>query len=352
MATPTTRRRSRERRTAPDDVTTRPRFRVAPEDFVVEEIPAYPPSGEGNHLFVHVEKRSRTTEQVAAALARAAGVASRDVGYAGRKDRVAVARQWLSVEGLDPEAARSLEIPGVRILEAVRHPHKLRTGHLRGNRFTLVVHDVGAAAAEAASARLAAMVSRGMPNRYGVQRYGRDAENVARGREILCGGVRVRDRRAARFFISALQSAVFDRVLADRPVALDTVETGDVARVEASGGLFVVEDEATERLRAARFEISATGPIFGTRVIAPGGSVARREAAAHAALGLPPPEEIRAPRGVRIRGARRPLRVRPEDATLAIEGGHATVRCTLPPGSYATVLLEELFGELDEGAEA
>jgi tRNA pseudouridine13 synthase len=326
---------------------------VTPEDFVVEETPAYAPSGEGGHLFVHVEKRLRTTEEVAEALAAAAGVRARDVGYAGRKDRFAVTTQWLSVEGLSPEAARSLDVPGVRVLEAVPHVHKLRTGHLRSNRFALRVHGVDAAALERARTRLTELVARGLPNRFGVQRYGRDRRNVERGRAILLGRARGRDRRTARFMISALQSAVFDRVLAERPLPLDAVECGDVARVEESGGLFVVEDAAIDAARAARFEISATGPIFGTRTTAPTGAPAAREAAAHEAFGLPAPGEIRAPRGIRLRGARRPLRVRPEAADLEAEdGGRVVVRCALPPGSYATVLLEELFGTLDEGPEA
>ena len=121
------------------------RIAATPEDFVVEELPLYAPAGEGAHTFVRVEKRLRTTEEVAADLARAAGVSARDVGYAGRKDRRAVATQWLSVPGLDPERARDLALPGVQVLDAGRHPHKLRTGHLRGNRFELVVRGVDAA---------------------------------------------------------------------------------------------------------------------------------------------------------------------------------------------------------------
>lgn len=316
---------------------------------MVEELPAYAPSGEGTHLFVHVEKRLRSTEEVATALARAAGIRPADVGYAGRKDRVAVTRQWFSLEGWTPESALAVELPEVRILAAVRHPHKLRTGHLRGNRFEITVRDVSTPAAERAETRLREMVERGMPNRYGPQRYGREGMNVQRGVAILRGDARLRDKRSGRFLISAVQSAVFDRVLAERPIGLDAVEAGDVARVEESGGLFLVEDQVAEGARAARFEISATGPIFGTRVIAPMGAVAAREAAAHAALGLPAPEEIRPPRGVRLRGARRPLRVRPQAASAEIAGDCAVLRFELPSGSYATVLLEELFGELVEG---
>ena len=104
-----------------------PRLRATPEDFLVDEVAAFAPSGEGSHTFVRIEKRLRTTTEVARDLARAAGVAARDVGFAGRKDRMAVTRQWFSLPGVDPERALSFDLPGVRVLEAARHPHKLRT---------------------------------------------------------------------------------------------------------------------------------------------------------------------------------------------------------------------------------
>jgi len=318
---------------------------TAPEDFVVDEIPLYAPSGEGGHTFVRVEKRFATTEEIARSLARAAGVAPRDVGYAGRKDRFAVTRQWLSVPGLDPEVATALDLPNARVLEAVRHPHKLRTGHLRGNAFELVVRDVEPAAIERVRARLDAFVRRGFPNRFGAQRFGRDGDNAARGAALLAGRERVRDRRAARFLVSALQSAVFNEALARRTLPLDALELGDVARVEASGGLFVVEDLGREAPRAVDFEISATGPIFGTREIAPTGAPAERERAALAACGIDPDAPLAAPPGVPLRGARRALRARVEASRIDATAAGLRLCFTLGAGSYATVLVEELLHE-------
>jgi tRNA pseudouridine13 synthase len=328
------------------------RARLVPEDFAVEEIPLYAPAGEGSHTFVWIEKRLRTTEEASRDLARAAGVAPRDVGYAGRKDRFAVARQTLSVPGLDPERALGLALPGVRVLAAARHPHKLRTAQLRGNRFVLRLRelDAGVAALEAA---LAELVREGLPNRFGEQRWGRDGRNVERGRDVLLGRVRPRDRREARFLVSALQAAVFDEVLARRPRPLRRLEPGDVAVVHASGGLFLVEDAAREQPRADAFEISATGPIpGGGRERAPRGEVARREADALARFGLDDAAFAAAPRGLRLRGARRALRVRPEEVAVEAAGPReARLRCVLPPGSYASVLLAELAGLLGESLE-
>jgi tRNA pseudouridine13 synthase len=106
-----------------------------PEDFVVDEIPLYPPSGEGEHTFVRVEKRLRNTEGVRRELARLAGVRPAEVGYAGRKDRVAIARQWFSVPRLDPERALYREL-GLPSRETLRLPRGVR---LRGARRPLRV---------------------------------------------------------------------------------------------------------------------------------------------------------------------------------------------------------------------
>ncbi len=320
-----------------------------PEDFRVEEIPLFAPAGRGAHTYVQVEKRLCTTEEVARLLARRAGVPPREVGYAGRKDRVALARQWFSVPGLDPESLPAELAPGVRILAAARHPHKLRVGQLRGNRFRLLLRGVAAGALAEARARLEVLRCRGLPNRFGPQRYGRDGENPARGLRVLRGELGLRDRRQARFLVSALQAAVFDEVLRRRPLALDDVEAGEVVRLEASGGCFVVEDEEAERARARRFELSPTGPIFGSRTLEPRGPALLREREALARLGVPPELARRPPRGLRLRGGRRPLRVRVGDPALRLlpgaagEPGAVELSFELPPGSFASVLLEELL---------
>ncbi len=319
------------------------RLRETPEDFRVDELPAYPPAGSGAHTFVRVEKRLRTTEEVARDLARAAGVRSGDVGYAGRKDRVAVATQWFSVPGLDPERAVALELPGARVLEAAPHPHNLRTGHLRGKRFELAARGVEPRAAAEAQVRLREFEARGFPNRYGPQRYGRSGDNALRARELLGGGRLRMARRDARFLLSALQAEVFDAVLAARSAPLESLEPGDLAMRHDSGGLFLVEDVLREAPRAAAFEISATGPIFGTRMPEPAGAVLARERAVLAAQGIDP-GALRLPPGVRLRGARRPLRARPGDAEQGFDGGVLRLCFSLPPGSYASVLVAELLG--------
>jgi tRNA pseudouridine13 synthase len=323
------------------------RIRTEPEDFRVEELPLYPPSGEGGHTFVRVEKRLVTTEEVASLLARAAGVGARDVGYAGRKDRLAVATQWLSVPGLDPHRALDLRFEGVRVLEAIAHGHKLRTGQLRGNRFEIAVRGVDDKAREAARARLAEIGRVGMANPFGSQRFGRAGRNVEIGARLLRGEIVLKDRRKARFAISALQSAVFNDVLDARPTGIGEFEFGDVAVLHDSGGQFLIEDVEREQPRAAAFEISPTGPIFGNRVIEPAGEVALREKAALELRGICL-ADLRPPRGIRLRGARRALRVRPDNAQMRDFPGGFWLEFELPPGGYATVLIRAVLDEEPE----
>lgn len=330
------------------------RIRSRPEDFRVFEEPLYEPANEGHHTFLLVEKTGRTTEQVAGDLSRASGVAQRDVGYAGRKDRHAVTRQWFSLEGVDPDRARAFELPSARVLEARRHPHKIKTGHLRGNRFEIVLRGDGPFALPSIEARAAELVRRGMPNRYGEQRFGREGDNAEQARRLLAEGRPPRDRRAARFLISALQSEVFNAVLAERIESFDSVLLGDLARVEESGGLFWVDDLDRDRARAEAFEISATGPIFGTKMRAPRDAAAALERAIFDRFGLPDLATLALPRGIRARGARRPLRVRPQGLVVEpIEDGSAlSLRCGLPSGSYVTVLLEELVGPVVDASRS
>ncbi len=326
-----------------------PRIRALPEDFVVDEIPLYPAIGEGAHTFLQIEKRLRTTEELAADLAAAAGVAKRDVGYAGRKDRLAVTRQWFSVPDLDPKRAMEFELPNARILDAVRHRNRLRVGHLRGNRFAIEIRDLDADRATQAKEKLDEILVTGLPNRFGTQRFGRNGSNPERARQLLARPRRIRDRRAARFLLSALQSEVFNRVLQERPLPLDRLEFGDVAIKHESGGAFLVEDPDRENERAAAFEISPTGPIFGKKVIETAAAPLGRETDAMTACGIPDARDLQLPPGIRLRGARRALRVLPTAVQVRQTGDTMLLRFELPAGSYATVLLEELFGALQEG---
>jgi tRNA pseudouridine13 synthase len=198
------------------------RIKAAPEDFVVEEIPAYAPSGEGEHLYVRFTKRNLTTDIAVRAIANALKANGRDVGVAGMKDKIAVTTQTISlpIPRSDPDfeaRAAALDLPGITIHEARRHGNKLKTGHLVGNRFDIRVRGIARAELEGALAGLARIAREGLPNAYGAQRFGRAGDNADRARRWLTGkDAGPRDPRMKRLWWSSLQSAAFNAVLQAR----------------------------------------------------------------------------------------------------------------------------------------
>ncbi|MEM8964761.1 MAG: tRNA pseudouridine(13) synthase TruD, partial [Acidobacteriota bacterium] len=150
-----------------------PRIRSIPEEFFVEEIPHTTWSGDGPHTMLWIEKRLVNTHDIVKALSAATTIPPVEIGFAGRKDRNAVTRQWFSVPRIDPDQALALELgTGVTVLDATRHAEKLRVGQLSGNRFELVVRDVDATVAEHAEQRLTSIREKGLINRFGSQRFG------------------------------------------------------------------------------------------------------------------------------------------------------------------------------------
>lgn len=170
-------------------------FKARWEDFEVSEILSREPEGTGTHLWMEVEKRGLATPRAASDLARALGVKPSSVGYAGMKDARAVARQWMSVEGVEPARALELEIPRIRVLRAVRHPRKLRRGWHDGNRFRILLRAAPEAPGEPgdltapdtvgrAGATLEALATGGVPNYYGPQRFGSRSDTWRVGRAL------------------------------------------------------------------------------------------------------------------------------------------------------------------------
>jgi tRNA pseudouridine13 synthase len=325
-------------------------IRNVAEDFVVDEVPAYEPSGEGEHIYLRVEKKNISTIQLIKEVAQKLEISSRVIGSAGLKDTHAIARQTLSVHGVSVEAVAALELDQARVLWVKRHRNKLRAGHLRGNRFTVRIRDVVEDAEARAAAIQQELATRGVPNAYGPQRFGNRGDNHLLGYYLIrddqeglaSHGVHHLSRRLRRLFVSALQSALFNQVLAARIEAgtMDTVIEGDVAKKETTGGIFTVEDVAAERPRAAAWEISATGPIYGYKMMEAQAAAGLLESRVLARAGL----TLEAFQPVRAKGLRRPLRYNPESATCRRdEQEHLVVEFFAPKGAFATVFLAELM---------
>jgi tRNA pseudouridine13 synthase len=331
-------------------------LKAGPEDFRVDEIPAYEPCGQGAHLWLRVEKTGRTTRDVVREAARLLGVQERDVGVAGLKDRQAVTTQWLSFPvARDPDPA-SLAGQGWRVVAASRHGNKLRTGHSRGNRFAIVVRGGDLERARAAAGALSV---RGLPNFFGTQRFGVEGRNADLGRGILRGSADPEARRAARdrflrrLCISAWQSLLFNRWLAERMAdgLLARALPGDAMKKLDSGGTFTCEDPAVDQPRVDRFEISPAGPMFGHSLPPLTGEPGQREARIVAADGLTVEDLARG--GGEAEGTRRAARIPVAVELEPVEGGYRA-SFPLPRGSYATVVMGELMksgAELDEGGD-
>ncbi len=388
------------------------------EDFLVEEIPAYQPCGSGDHIYFTIEKRGLATMRAIHDIGRALGVQSRDIGLAGLKDARAITIQTLSIEHIDPKKVASLDIPRIRVLSVSRHGNKLRIGHLRGNRFRIKLRDCDPGRFSDLESVLETLHKRGVPNYFGSQRFGSRGDTGTIGRAVLqrdaglvmdlmlgkagphdtgevlrarqlydageyeaaakawpygfrdnaracramarSGGKHKRafhaiDQRLRKFFVSAYQSALFNRCLALRLDQLDRVMEGDLACKHENGSVFLVTDAAAEAPRAASFEISPTGPIFGARMTCSQGEPGRIEQAILDSEQVTP-DDFRAVKGMKVHGSRRPLRFAMKDLHIDRggddHGAYVELAFALDSGCYATTILREICKkDLQEGLD-
>jgi tRNA pseudouridine13 synthase len=326
--------------------------------------------------------------------------------------------QALPGSGLDPERLLALDVKGLAVLFARRHRNKLRVGHLRGNRFVIRLRGVGAAELDSARALLDVLARRGVPNYFGEQRFGLRGDTWKVGRALLLGqhdeavawiagragphdrgrirearerydrgdymgaaeawpgnfrpcirlcramgksGGNARralyalDREFLRFYTSAYQSWLFNRVVALRLERIDEVELGDLAWLHRNGAVFLVKDLAVDAPRAAAFEISASGPLFGSRMSTPTGRPAELEATVLAEEGHAA-EAFTRHGPLQWQGGRRPLRfplgeVASESGTDE-HGEFLELAFTLPPGCYATSVLRELVSDAQASTDS
>ncbi len=297
------------------------------EDFHVDELPLYPTSGQGTHVYCRIEKRSIPTPVAVARLARYMNIRPSDIGLAGLKDAQGITTQYLSLEHCDAKKLAEYVDPQMRVIWTGLHTNKLKTGHLLGNRFSLKIRDVGAGQLAAAQAILDVLARRGVPNYFGQQRFGARGDTAELGKALVTGdlerfisiflgkpqpddppdckaardefeidalerslkrwprhyvdqrkalsaykkkhrpgpAIGAIDKRMKRLYISAFQSELFNAVLARRINTIDQLMIGDLAQKTDSGGVFLVEDIAADQARADDWQISPTGPLVGYR---------------------------------------------------------------------------------------
>jgi len=318
------------------------RMRERPEDFQVDEIPICEPDGEGEHLLLHVRKIGANTEWVARRLASHAGLPVSKVGYAGLKDKYAVTSQWFTLYAgvhLDPDWS-TLDAEGVEILEVHRHGRKLRRGGLRGNRFRIRIRDLKGEM-DLLDEWLDQVRRLGVPNYFGVQRFGNREGNLYAATALFAGEAKRVPRHKRGLWLSAARSQLFNQVLAmrvergdwDRPLDGERMQ---LDRSRASFLADAIDDELIERCRA--FDVHPSGPLWGAGEKLTSGEVAVLEeraledfplwTAGLAAAGL--------------RQERRPLRLEMSAMDAVVTDDLLEIGFDLPAGAYATAALREL----------
>jgi tRNA pseudouridine13 synthase len=316
-------------------------LRVELSDFDVEEQLGFAPDNGEAHRLLLVEKAGANTVFVARALAVRAGRPVGDVGFAGQKDRRAVARQWFSVPATrDTASFVGYRGEGFRVLAEHAHSRKLRRGTLAGNRFHIRVRGLQGDA-HAIGARIAEVVATGVPNYYGGQRFGREGANIGRVRAWLASGRLPRNREPRAYLLSSARSLAFNAVLAARVASgsWNRLLPGEVVNLAGSRSVFTTDhpDEGLQR-RLAQGDVSPTGPLCGAGGVLPGGEAARVESAALAPV-APVPALLAA---VGMRGERRALVLRPRDFRHRLEGDTLHLQFELPRGAFATSVLREI----------
>jgi tRNA pseudouridine13 synthase len=215
------------------------RLKVAPEDFVVEEVPlAFPPPvKDGKYTVASLRVRNWETNRLMGELARELGVPRGSIFFAGTKDKRAVTTQYVSLRAPE-DAVRALQLKDVEVLDTRRVDRAPKIGELVGNRFVVRVRGAEVPPAEAlARARATlALLPGGFPNYFGVQRFGvvRPVTHLV-GDAILRGdleeAVRLyvgnpspdepEDARAARVRYDATRDAAATLPLLTRPMGFE-----------------------------------------------------------------------------------------------------------------------------------
>ncbi len=389
-------------------------IKTRPEDFLVEEVPLYDPCGTGEHLYLGIQKTGVSHVEMISHLRRHFDVPRRAIGFAGMKDKAAVTQQTVSIHLPESrQMPGPIQHERINVLWTSRHTNKIRVGHLAGNRFSIRIRDVDPVKVTVIPRMLARLQESCIPNYFGLQRFGYRCNNHLLGllllrqdfdgmaaellgstgsafpeyqsqrRELFdegrfedaaamwtpadrneltvckafAGGRRAREairavgQTALSFWISALQSAVFTRVLDRRLLdeMLDRLVEGDLAWKHDNGAVFRVtaaelsRPELSRRVQAR--EVSPSGPLWGVGMTLAGGAVSVIEGDALRALGVSCDDLESGP--ARLKGARRALRVPVHnpvtDAGADEHGPYIRVAFDLPAGAYATVLLRELM---------
>src|SRR5690606_4130490 len=289
-----------------------------------------------------IEKENLNTVDAAQRLAKFAGVGEREIYYGGLKDKNAITRQWFSLHLLSkPVDWSQWSDPHLRLLTITRHDRKLRRGTHRGNTFQLTLRNLQGDV-DAFESRLQKIVSSGVPNYFGEQRFGREGRNIDNARRWIAAGMPRKQRDQISMLMSSLRSLLFNEVLAERvrDNTWSTALPGDVFMLDGSNSVFMQDPDAEIRERLQAGDIQVTGPLSGrSGKIPTGATVAKLEADVLNRYA----DDILALEKAGLTAERRSLRMLVPDLQWQnTDAGIWTLRFTLPRGCFATSLVREL----------
>lgn len=317
------------------------------EHFQVNEILGYEFAGSGEHLMVRIRKSGENTSFVANELAKACGVKSKDVSWAGLKDRHAVTEQWLSVhlpKGETPDFSEFLaQYPSIEILETTRHNKKLRPGELAGNHFTVTLSEVSDV--EDVLKRLESISQTGVPNYFGSQRFGNQGNNLDEARRWGRENVRTRNQNKRSLLLSAARSWIFNNILSARieQGLFDQVVEGDI--IDTASGQLLVDAE--------HIQSTAEQVVKGSAALTAAMAGDNQLPTQARALELEQPHLDNEPdlmaliRGNRMRHDRRTISLKAQDLTWSTDADSVTLKFSLDAGCFATAIVRELIEEIE-----
>lgn len=374
------------------------KIKTLAEDFVVEEQLLFPLSGQGEHLYVQIEKTNISTMEAVRIICKRLGITKNAVGYAGQKDARAVSKQYFSLHNVDEQALNNLDGKSLRVLHVNRHDKKLKLGQIRGNFFSIHIRNSNNDI-KSAQQILQRLQKTGVPNYFGLQRFGNGENSHLLGKYLLCAAYdafaetlfRVHEtdrhkliaakqlfaagnykeayrtmpgsfeaekvvlsnlargksmeysvkripRKVKYFFVCAYQSYLFNCSLTRRLPLIDVLFAGDLAMLHPSRSVFLVEDHQKEQLRCSQNEISPTGPMYGYKMICPQHNQQKIESQILDEQNV----DVQLFREYKIKGERRSYRFFIDNVQVNPTSDTIHVQFFLRKGCYATVVLREI----------
>lgn len=312
------------------------------EDFQVEEVLDLQLTGEGEHLWLWVEKRHLNTEEAAKRIAKGLHLPLRQVSYAGLKDKLALTRQWFSIHlpgKVDPDLSK-LESEQLHIINAIRHKRKLQRGTHSANRFIIRLTELEGERL-AYEERLKVLSKQGVPNYYGLQRFGFEGNNVEQALHFAKQHQYPEQRHIRSRLLSSARSYLFNRMVALRVLdhSWNKIIDGDVLSFTDSRSFFSADQLAVDDPRFDALDIHATAPLIGEGALVTTGDVFLREQA----LLNEYPDLVAWLQGAGLKQERRILRLPIFDLQWDfIKTNILQLAFNLPTGCFATTVIREL----------